>query len=152
MGLDLGFLLFELDLLLKQLLFAELELLLVQLVLLLELLFLHHKVILLLNIRIVVLLLCLNDLGHQLILVLDLLLDLHAEYVQLVHLLLIPNTLIIDQVLQMDDLVTDPVLLVRVFLDLLSCVALDLAVLLMRGVDEVLVDGGLGHLVMRIVT
>ena len=51
----------------------------------------------------------------------------------------------------MDDLVADPVLLVRVLLDLLPCVALDLAVLLMRAVDEVLVDGGLGHLVVRVV-
>ena len=150
LGLNLGFLLFELDLLLKQLLFSEFELFLVQLVLLLELLFFHHKVVLLLNIRVVVLLFGLNDLGHQLILVLDLLLDLHTEDVQLVHLLLIPYTLIVDQVLQMDNLVTDPVLFVRVFLDLLSCVALDFTVLLMRGVDKVLVDGGLRHLVVRI--
>jgi len=50
----------------------------------------------------------------------------------------------------MDDLVANAVLLVRVFLDLLSCVVLNLAVLLMRTVNEVLIDGRLGHLVVRV--
>ena len=151
LGLDLGLFLLDLDLPLEQLLLLELELLLVQLVLLLQLLLLHHQLVLLLKVVIVILLLRFNDLGHQLILILNLLLNLHTQYIQLIHLLLIPDTLIIDQILQMDDLVTNPVLLVRVLLDLLPCVSLDLAVLLMGAVDEVLIDGGLGHLVVRVV-
>ena len=47
-------------------------------------------------------------------------------------------------------LVTNAVFFIRVLLNLLSCVVLDLSVLLMGAVYKVLIDRRLGHLVVGV--